>query len=772
MKQTKAIALIMCLLLVLGILVSCDHNSVTKETVPTFKEPGSFKVYGEEYKTLAEAVKAVKGKSGSKDSSIPSILLLGDVEDAGAEIDTDVNLIFGSFEYTLKGSDKGIEVKPETSVSVQGGTFKAVNNTAESLFNSAGNLTLTNITVDLEDTSLDAIKTTAGETTIKGTSSIAVADDKNIFKASNSDVTVAENAKVKLKGTFALEDASIDLANSELSISVPFTNSGSSSIKKGDQTVDGSTSFTSPVISRQPDATKTLFFAAVDGTVLDVSCDVTNIPFVTYQWYSNTTKSIGGKLIEGATEKVLDYKIEDRGLDNYFYCVATNAWNGTTKTSNIVQVYYTGLPTVYVDLLDKDGNIITTYNAATHSPNDGTDKAKKDSVQRGIGTTAAEIETTGSKDVIVYTGNNQPKYNMVKETKFKNASVTISGAEEDEWNTQYTSVTFSGRGNSTWKDSDKKPFKLKLSSKMEVMGMPKHKNWVLLANYFDNTHMKNSLGFYLSKTLGLDYTVRGYHVDLVMNGVYMGLYWLGEQIKEGEYRVDIEDSDYLIELDFHYDEQWRFYSSIRNLPYMIKNVEDDDPNGAARRDWLNNQIASLESLLYPVNEVNEDYAEILDVNSFAKFFIVSKIIDNPSTNTPGSIFFTYKNEGTNENPKWVLRAGPLWDLDYSWLDNSHGVVTENTLYYNSLFHSPTFVNALKTIWSEYKSEIDIENFIDDLSDRIDVAQRLDASIWHPNNESAHSRVNSRSSFKDYVDNVRNKTLAKINVVNNLIDSLE
>jgi argininosuccinate synthase len=40
---------------------------------------------------------------------------------------------------------------------------------------------------------------------------------------------------------------------------------------------------------------------------------------------------------------------------------------------------------------------------------------------------------------------------------------------------------FKGRGNSTWM-MPKKPYAIKLSSKAEVMGMPKHKRWALLAN--------------------------------------------------------------------------------------------------------------------------------------------------------------------------------------------------------------------------------------------------------------------------------------------------
>lgn len=97
--------------------------------------------------------------------------------------------------------------------------------------------------------------------------------------------------------------------------------------------------------------------------------------------------------------------------------------------------------------------------------------------------------------------------------------------------------------------------------------MPKHKRWVLIANYLDNSFMRNSLAFYISEQLEMDYTVHGEFVDLVLNGSYQGLYWLGESIKVNKNRVNItdgtdklsedEDYDYLLELDVYYDETWQ-----------------------------------------------------------------------------------------------------------------------------------------------------------------------------------------------------------------------
>ena len=70
-----------------------------------------------------------------------------------------------------------------------------------------------------------------------------------------------------------------------------------------------------------------------------------------------------------------------------------------------------------------------------------------------------------------------------------------------------------GRGNSTWA-MPKKPYRIKLDKKLEVAGMPAHKDWVLLANYIDPSPAKNAIGFKLADLLGLEWMLRHVNVDV------------------------------------------------------------------------------------------------------------------------------------------------------------------------------------------------------------------------------------------------------------------
>ena len=97
-----------------------------------------------------------------------------------------------------------------------------------------------------------------------------------------------------------------------------------------------------------------------------------------------------------------------------------------------------------------------------------------------------------------------------------------------------------GRGNSSWQ-ADKKPYKIKLDKSTNLLGMGKNKHWILLANRFDPSLMRNRLMSYIGERMGLSYMPRMLPVDVVMNGVYLGSYLPTEQIRIGDTRVAIDE---------------------------------------------------------------------------------------------------------------------------------------------------------------------------------------------------------------------------------------
>ena len=97
-----------------------------------------------------------------------------------------------------------------------------------------------------------------------------------------------------------------------------------------------------------------------------------------------------------------------------------------------------------------------------------------------------------------------------------------------------------GRGNSTWNWYPKKPYRIKLDESATMVGLPANKDWVLLADYRDITHMMYAVGFWLARELGLPCANHIRWVTLSLNGEDMGLYALTELVEEGGNRVPLD----------------------------------------------------------------------------------------------------------------------------------------------------------------------------------------------------------------------------------------
>lgn len=96
------------------------------------------------------------------------------------------------------------------------------------------------------------------------------------------------------------------------------------------------------------------------------------------------------------------------------------------------------------------------------------------------------------------------------------------------------------RGNTTF-EHPKKPYQIKFPQKKALCGMDEAKKWVLLADYWDISLLRNRITLDLAKAVGMRYSLDCTHVDLYINCKYRGLYLLTEKIEIGENSVDIRD---------------------------------------------------------------------------------------------------------------------------------------------------------------------------------------------------------------------------------------
>ena len=142
-----------------------------------------------------------------------------------------------------------------------------------------------------------------------------------------------------------------------------------------------------------------------------------------------------------------------------------------------------------------------------------------------------------SKLPVVYV-NTEDGSAITSKEEYKSCDLCIQNNTESK-QIYWGEAKIKGRGNSSWK-WPKKPYRIKLDKKTDLFGMGKNKNWVLLANYLDESLLRNTTAFQISEELGLT-TIKTVWTDVVINGEYVGNYQLCEQIRVDEGRVDIFD---------------------------------------------------------------------------------------------------------------------------------------------------------------------------------------------------------------------------------------
>lgn len=353
----------------------------------------------------------------------------------------------------------------------------------------------------------------------------------------------------------------------------------------------------------------------------------------------------------------------------------------------------------------------------------------------------------------------------------KQCSIEIWNAGEE--NGIYADVQMKGRGNTTW-TYPKKPYAIKLNKKEKVLGMPKHKRWVLLANYLDQTCMRNAVAFEIARRLpGLSWTPHGRFVDVVVNGEMQGNYYLCEHIKVDENRVNIAEitptdiagdavtGGYIFELDINFDEAFKFHTSHKNLPVMFK--DPDEEIADEQFSYAQNYFNAIENILYGGNHKDENVFDYIDMDSFIDWWLVHELSYNGDPYWPKS---SYMNKDRNGK----LMAGPVWDFDWgTFVLSSESARVANVIWYGELFKKPEFVTRVKERWNLYKENLEfVCPFIDETAADISESAVWNRTEWDIPDE---PNLDSDLSFPDAVARMKQAYLQRIASIDAYISEL-
>ena len=244
--------------------------------------------------------------------------------------------------------------------------------------------------------------------------------------------------------------------------------------------------------------------------------------------------------------------------------------------------------------------------------------------------------------------------NGLKETKYKdNELVLYNDGRVDE----FRNVEVKGRGNSTWKNA-KKPFQIGFKNKVDLLKLGKAKKWVLLASRADYSLLRNDAALKLAEILEIKYSHRGEFVELYIDGVYEGLYYILQKINIAKTSVDLREiGGVLFELDNVYvdRENEEYYESKLGNTLVLKDIKPD--NEKDKKIIVDDFLNDFNSLEVAAQKGDyEKVAEIINVQSFAKYYLISEFTVNPDAYSTS--FYLYK-DGMNGK----IQAGPVWEFD-------------------------------------------------------------------------------------------------------------
>jgi hypothetical protein len=224
-------------------------------------------------------------------------------------------------------------------------------------------------------------------------------------------------------------------------------------------------------------------------------------------------------------------------------------------------------------------------------------------------------------------------------------------------------------GNSSFTMVNKKSFQITFDNATDVLSMGAAEKFILQANAFDDTFLRNKTAYDYCKELGITYAVDAAYVDLYFNGEYAGNYLLTEKVEIGKNRVNLTDG-YLMEqlLSERIEEDDQVFGVNGLHDFLIKNPS---PLSETELQSLSDYMNTVEAMIQDCDS-DEKYAalqEYIDIDSFVDMYLINAITNDIDSNIAST--FYYKKEAADDQK---LYAGPAWDYDNAWgrMDNQLG----------------------------------------------------------------------------------------------------
>jgi hypothetical protein len=209
---------------------------------------------------------------------------------------------------------------------------------------------------------------------------------------------------------------------------------------------------------------------------------------------------------------------------------------------------------------------------------------------------------------------------------------------------------------------------------VSILNMPKEHDWVLNGLAFDDSMIRDYITYTMSRKIG-EYAPRTEYCEVMINGVYQGLYIFQEKIKADDNRVDIskiEPGDnslpdlsggYIIKVD-RADRgdipAWKQSSYIGTDDVtFVHEFPKSSAVTSAQSQYIKSRFDALSATAHAGNiSFSQGYPSVIDVPSFVDFMIINELSANVDAYQLSTFFHKDKNG--------KLRAGPVWDSNLTY----------------------------------------------------------------------------------------------------------
>ncbi len=295
-----------------------------------------------------------------------------------------------------------------------------------------------------------------------------------------------------------------------------------------------------------------------------------------------------------------------------------------------------------------------------------------------------------------------------------------------------------------------------------LLGMASENDWILLANYNDKSFARNILPFYWFDSMG-HYSVNSRLVDVVLDGEYQGIYLFCEKIKRDAGRVDIArlnptditypevSGGYMLKIDYwDNSNSWQLNYSPIGFPGLDIHMVHVEPEMAElapqQSTYIHDYINDFETALYgsDFDDPTLGYKAYIGTGSFVDYFLISEITRNVDGYKKSRYFS--KDKDKTDGTVRKLKAGPVWDFDWSQKDINNGSEDGsgfNYMYcdqdvdapgwYIRLLQDTVFANEVRCRYEDLRrnmwSQASIDAKIDSVANIVAESQNWHYQVW-------------------------------------------